>query len=119
MYFTYLSAENIYISGNFELAGNKFNDYIKECCKIAGIDTPTLKKTYPKGVETENIKPKWKWIGSHIARKTFITNFYHRTKDINLTKKASAISQDKTLRRYMGTDKQMEKEAMKKAFGDI
>ncbi|MDB4582954.1 phage integrase SAM-like domain-containing protein [Draconibacterium sp.] len=102
-----------------KISNDKFNKYIRECCEIAGIDTPTLHKSHPKGVETENIDPKYKLVGSHIARKTFITNFYHKTKDINLTKKAAAISQDKTLRRYMGTDKEMEKEAMKKTFGDI
>jgi len=33
--------------------------------------------------------------------------------------KNSGITQDKTLRRYMGIDKDMEKEAMKKAFDKI
>ena len=40
------------------------------------------------------------------------TCFNNRTNPQNLT-------QDKTLRRYMGIDKQMEKEAMKKAFGKL
>jgi hypothetical protein len=102
-----------------KISNDKFNEYIRECCEIAGIDTPTIYKTWPKGVETENKAPKYKLVGSHIARKTFITNFYNMTKDLNLTKKAAAISQDKTLKRYMGTDKEMAKEAMKKTFGNL
>lgn len=102
-----------------KISNQNFNDYIRECCRIAEINTPTIYKTFPKGVETENIAPKYELVSSHVARKTFITNFYYRTKDINLTKKNAAITQDKTLRRYMGADKEMEKEAMKKAFGDL
>jgi site-specific recombinase XerD len=101
------------------ISHQKFNKYIKECCKIAEINTPTIYKTFPKGIETENIAPKHELITAHVARKTFITNFYNETKDINLTKKNAAINQDKTLRRYMGTDKKMEKDAMKKAFGNL
>lgn len=102
-----------------KISNQRFNDYIRECCKIAGINTPTIYKTFPKGIETENIAPKHELVSSHTARKTFITNFYDQTKDMNLTKKNAAITQDKTLRRYMGSNKEMEKNAMKKAFGDL
>ncbi len=102
-----------------KISHQRFNEYIKECCKIAGIETPTVYKTFPRGIETENIAPKYELIGSHNARKTFISNFYNNTKDINLTKKNAGITQDKTLRRYMGTNKEMEKEAMRRAFGKL
>jgi site-specific recombinase XerD len=102
-----------------KLSHQKLNKYIKECCKIAGIDTPTIYKDFSKGITTEQIKAKHELIGSHNARKTFISNFYNMTKDINLTKQNAGITQDKTLRRYMGSNKEMEREAMKKAFGNI
>ena len=102
-----------------KISHQRFNDYIKEICQIAEINTPTIYKDFSKGIITEKIAPKYKLVGSHTARKTFITNFYHNTKDINLTKKNAGITQDKTLRRYMGIDKQMEKKAMKKAFGKL
>lgn len=102
-----------------KISNQRFNDYIREICQIAEINTPTIYKDFSKGVVTEKIAPKHKLVGSHTARKTFITNFYHNTKDITLTKKNAGITQDKTLRRYMGIDKKMEKEAMKKAFGKL
>ena len=102
-----------------KISNQKLNEYIKECCAKAGINTPTVYKDFSKGVTTEKISPKHELIGVHTARKTFISIFYHNTKDINLTKKNAGITQDKTLRRYMGTDKEMEKEAMKKAFGNL
>jgi integrase len=102
-----------------KISNDKFNEYIRECCEVAGINTPTVYITWPKGVETANKAPKYKLVGSHIARKTFITNFLNITQDTSLLKKAAAISQDSTIRRYKGTNKEMAKEAMKKTFGDL
>lgn len=102
-----------------KLSHQNFNDYIKECCEKAGINTPTIYKDFSKGVTSELSEPKYKLVGSHIARKTFISNFYSQTKDIILTKKNAGIAQDKTLKRYMGNDKEMEREAMKTAFGSM
>lgn len=109
--------------GNYKalpkISHQRFNEYLKECCQLAGITTPTIYKDFGKGITTEKIEPKYKLIGSHCARKTFITNFYSLTKDISLTKQNAGITQDKTLRRYMGSNKQMEREAMKNAFGNL
>lgn len=102
-----------------KISNDKFNEYIRECCEIAEINTPTIYKTWPKGIETPNEAPKYKLVGSHTARKSFITNFLNETNDISLVKKAAAITNEKTLRRYKGTDKKMAKEAMKKTFGNI
>ncbi len=102
-----------------KISNQRFNDYIKEICRIAEINTPTIYKDFTGGITTEKIAPKYELVGSHTARKTFITNFYNKTKDITLTKKNAGISQDKTLRRYMGSNQEMEKEAMKKAFGNL
>lgn len=102
-----------------KLSADKMNKYIRECCEKAGIDTPTIYKDFTGGITTEKIEPKHKLISSHSARKTFITNFYNETKDVWLTKQNAGISQDKTLRRYKGTNKEMERDAMKKAFGKM
>lgn len=102
-----------------KISHQRFNEYIKECCEKAGINTPTIYKDFTGGLTTEKIEPKHKLIGSHNARKTFITNFYNSTKDMVLTKQNAGITQDKTIRRYMGTNKQMEREAMKTAFGNM
>lgn len=102
-----------------KISSQRFNEYIKECCKKAGINTPTIYKDFTGGITTEKRAPKHELIGSHNARKTFITNFYSQTKDITLTKQNAGITQDKTLRRYMGSNKEMERNAMNQAFGNI
>jgi integrase len=96
----------------------KFNEYIKECCRIAEINSNTVYKTFSKGIETENIAPKYELIGSHTARKTFITYLYHITKDVILTAKIAGCSPDIIRKHYVGTDRDMEEEAMRKAFGE-
>lgn len=101
------------------ISSQKFNDYIKECCRIAGIDTPTSYKDFSGGRTTILTAPKYELVGSHTARKTFISLFYNRTKDMTLTKKFAGIEQDKTTRRYMSSDRPMERQAMKKAFGSL
>ena len=84
----------------------KFNEYIKQVCQIAEINTPTKGRKKPKGTkpaaEVENDKPKiyiplherkktivtnptikgvfpkWEVISSHVCRRSFATNFYGR-----------------------------------------
>lgn len=43
--------------------------YIREACRIAGIDTPTTRETK----HGEKTAPKWQFITSHVGRKTAIT----------------------------------------------
>lgn len=70
------------------ISHQKYNDYIKEVCRLAGICTPT------KGKKRESIAPegqkpkrtdyrmisgtfeKWELVSSHIGRRSFATNYY-------------------------------------------
>ena len=56
------------------ISQQKYNDYIKKCCEEAKIETEITITEY-RGSEIKHItKPKHKFITSHVARKTFITN---------------------------------------------
>ena len=56
-----------------KISSQRYNDYIKELCRNAGIDQPILlHKLYGKK-KIEEVKPKWQLISSHTARRTFIT----------------------------------------------
>lgn len=58
------------------ISNQKFNDYLKEICRIVGI-TETVKKTQTKGGVKETKKlEKWQRIGTHTARRSFATNSY-------------------------------------------
>ena len=56
----------------------KFNDYLKEVCEIAGIDTPTNGKRYDTDLEyyVSGLYPKHELVSSHICRRSFATNSY-------------------------------------------
>ncbi|WP_299767009.1 site-specific integrase [uncultured Dokdonia sp.] len=56
------------------ISGQKFNLYIKECCKIAKIDTMINTTRYIGQRRIDKVQPKHQLITSHTARKTFVTN---------------------------------------------
>ncbi len=58
------------------ISNQKFNDYVKEVCKLAGIDTPFIKSITRGGKRQSAIYPKWQLVSSHTARRSFATNLY-------------------------------------------
>lgn len=50
-------------------SNQKFNDYIKEVCQLAGMEEKARLITSPK-------KELWECISSHTARRSFATNYY-------------------------------------------
>lgn len=58
------------------ISNQKFNDYIKQVCKLAGIDEPITKHFTKSGFRTSTTAPKWEYIGTHTARRSFATNLY-------------------------------------------
>jgi len=64
-----------------QLSDQKYNDYVKEVVKLAGIDETTyggVVKIIP-GIGKRKIMgdyPKYELISSHVGRRSFATNFY-------------------------------------------
>lgn len=55
------------------ISNQKMNEYIKELCEVAKIDTPVRNSKIKANRKIEEIKPKFKLIGTHTARRTFIS----------------------------------------------
>jgi integrase len=95
------------------ISSQKFNDYIKECCELAGI-TQNFTAHWFVGVEKKSLtQPKCKFITSHTARKTFITNSLLLGMEPKAIKKIANIKKDAVLDKYMKvteafTDSQMD-----------
>lgn len=92
----------------------KFNDYIKECCMIVGIDKLTTITGFVGTKKIQNTLPKYQLITSHTARKTFITNSLLLGMEPKAIKKIANIKKDTVLDKYMKiteeyTDEQMDK----------
>jgi len=58
------------------VSNQKFTDYIKEVCKLAGINEPTTKSITKGGVRVTLRFEKWEMVTSHTARRSFATNLY-------------------------------------------
>ena len=54
------------------ISGQKFNVYIKDVCKEAGIDEDVLVRKSGKHIRCQ----KWELVSSHTARRTGLTNMY-------------------------------------------
>ena len=76
--------------GNFPraISDQKYNDYIKEVCKLARFNEPSEGKKRiniepddtKKGVYRDIVGtyPKWQLVSSHIGRRSFCTNYYSK-----------------------------------------
>ncbi len=102
-----------------KFSNQKLNDYIKDCCKEAKINTLTEAKSFEKNITITEFKPKHELIGTHTARKTFICLAYDRGLDIEMIKSITGITREKTLRRYLQISTDAKKEKLMKAFEGI
>ena len=64
----------------YPLSLTRFNNTIKEICKIAGLDNPTKGRKMLQGdrTTTKGLFPKHEIVSSHICRRSFASNFYSK-----------------------------------------
>jgi integrase len=107
---------NKYIETLYEplptISGQKFNQYIKECCKIIGIDTPTNITRYIGNRRIDRVLPKYELITSHTARKTFVTNSLVLGMKEMVVKNITGHKDDKSFRKYVEIAENFKKEEM-------
>lgn len=58
------------------ISNQKFNEYIKEACRMAGIDNPEQKSITKGGLRLKKTYKKYELVSSHTARRSFATNLY-------------------------------------------
>ena len=54
------------------VTNQQMNAALKDLCELCGINEPIRKSKYVNGNRIEEVFPKWKLVGTHAARKTFI-----------------------------------------------
>ncbi|MFM9989578.1 phage integrase SAM-like domain-containing protein [Flavobacterium sp.] len=64
----------------YKISLPRFNEYIKDVCKEAGLNAPTAgrRKLKANSPTVKDIYPKYEVITSHVCRRSFATNFYGR-----------------------------------------
>lgn len=94
----------------YHISIQKFNKYIKEICKLAGIDEivesskVTVIKEGKGNVQKRKIKgtfPKYELMSSHVCRRSFATNLYGKL-PTPLIMQITAHSTEKMLLNYIG-----------------
>jgi len=94
-----------------------FNYYVKEVVRLAGI-IGTVHITHKKGNKIiEESRPKFAWISSHNARRSFCTNEFLAGTPTDLIMTISGHKSEKAFRRYIKAD-QMQKAIMIKKIWD-
>ena len=56
------------------ISNQKMNVYLKDICRMCGLDTPITVTYYRGSRRIEETHPKWELIGTHAGRRTFICN---------------------------------------------
>lgn len=58
------------------ISNQKFNDYLKEACQLAGINEKVQKGITKAGMRVVQHFEKWQMVSTHTARRSFATNQY-------------------------------------------
>ena len=84
-----------------DLTNAEFNRHIKTIGKLAGINQ-TVKFSYKKGNRNVEVaKPKYEWITSHTARRSFCTNEFIDGTPVELIMKISGHKSVKDFYKYI------------------
>jgi len=97
----------------------KFNEYLKECCKDAGINTPTTITRFSGGKRKSSTHPKYELITSHVARKTFITLSLLMGVPERVVRNTSGHKKEENFKRYVNFTKEYEKQQLDKGWDKI
>jgi integrase len=90
------------------------NTFLHELCKLAGFDEP-IRITYYRGNERfDEIKPKYKVIGTHTGRRSFICNALGMGISPQVVMKWTGHNDYKAMKPYIDVCDDIKEEAMKK-----
>ena len=99
-----------------KISSQKFNVQIQKICKALGINDK-IKFTHSKGnFKKEEIKEKWEKIGSHTARRTYITLAAEDNIPDHLIMAVTGIKGSNTLKKYKKVNDKAIVEATKNLF---
>ncbi len=99
------------------ISNQKYNDYIKELCKMSGIDTKIILTYYIGKERIEKILPKYELITSHKARSTFVTLSLIRGMNPETIMQITGHTDMKMMKKYLKISKGFVKSDYEKAWG--
>jgi len=101
------------------ITNQRFNEYIKEACKAAEINSiETMTRTVGGKLVTETFE-KWERVSSHTGRRSFCTNMYKRGLPTLMIMSISGHKSEKSFLKYIKVKQEEHAEMMKKAWKNI
>lgn len=102
-----------------KMSDKNLNDYIKDCCELAGIDQlETISRTVGGTLKSKTM-PKFKLVGSHTGRRSFCTNMYLRGLDTLMIMSISGHKTESSFLKYIKVSQQQHAEMMAKKWKEI
>lgn len=99
------------------LSNQKYNDYVKLLCELAGIDEPVEIIRFKGAEKITTVYPKYELISSHTGRKTFCTLSLERGIPAELVMKLSGHQDYRSFQRYVRVTERRKKDVMLEAWG--
>jgi len=99
------------------ISNQKANKFVKELCEAAGIDTKLRLVSYQKGQRVEKTVPKYEVIGTHTARRTFVSVALARGMSPAVIMRITGHTTFRMMQKYLDMQDDFKREQMDKAFG--
>ncbi|WP_339905359.1 site-specific integrase [uncultured Cyclobacterium sp.] len=99
------------------ISNQKFNKYVKELCKLVGIDDPIEIIRYKGAIKQSTIYKKHEVISAHTGRKTFATLSLEKGIPAETVMKITGHSDYKSFQRYVKVTEERKRNEMQKAWG--
>ena len=96
------------------ISNQRSNEYIKEVAELCGIDTPITEVYYKGNERIEEVRPKYEMIGTHTARRTFISNALMKGIPVNVVMQWTGHSDYNAMKPYIAIADKSKKNEMNK-----
>lgn len=100
------------------ISNQKTNEYVKELCKLAGIDDPVEIVRFRGAVREAQTYPKHELVSVHTGRKTFATLSLEKGMSAEEVMEIGGWKDYKSFKRYVRITEQRKKVVMRNAWGD-
>ena len=98
------------------ISNQNMNTYVKELCKLAGIDEPFEKHIYKGRDKTVQIVPKYELVSTHTGRRTFCTNLLNSGIPAEVVMQFSGHRDYKSFSKYVNIPKKAQMKAVRESL---
>lgn len=100
------------------ISNQRLNEYLKEVCKLAGINDPVEIVRFKGAERITTMHPKWELISIHNGRKSFATLSLEKGMNAETVMEIGGWSDYKSFKRYVNITENVKRNAMSKAWGE-